>query len=476
MSERKFTPLVPVLAGLLLAACTSPVGPQESGIETPSLWSRLTGSAPAKADPAAPLVQGSDAEVEQNWWRRFGDPTLDTLVAEALAGNQTLAMAKARVEEAEAARGLARSRLLPDISAAGSAQRANQGYTTGDKAVSVAEIDLKATWELDLFGRNQARMAEASALLQSEEATRQGVRVALLAEVARTYFDLRDSLRQIELTRQNLGTQRRTLEIIRAQRQGALASDFDVQRAGARVSATEALIPTLETTRDVALNRLAVLLGRPPGGRDTLLATLSPIQPLDSGIVIAAPAKVLAARPDVRAAERRFAASLSAKDAATAELFPNISLAALFGAQTATPLNATPWGIGLSLVQPILNFGRIESQIDAADARQRQAFLAYQRSVLEALEDMENALSRYGHEAGRNIALTTGVAQNRRASELAHTQYTNGYTGLLDVLVAERDLLDAEAAQASSDTGLRRNLVAIYAAAGGGWNDRADGR
>ena len=130
--------------------------------------------------------------------------------------------------------------------------------------------------------------------------------------------------------------------------------------------------------------------------------------------------------------------------------------------------------IDLTLVQPILNFGRIESQMDAADAHQRQAFLAYQRSTQEAQEDMENALSRYGHEASRNIALTTGVAQNRRASQLAHSQYTNGYTGLLDVLVAGRDLLDAEAALATSDSGLRRVLVAIYAAAGGGWSDRAD--
>ena len=183
MSERTFSPLAPLLAGLLLAACAGPVGPQMSGVEPPSLWSRLTRAdpAPVKADPAAPLVLGSDAEVEHHWWRRFGDPTLDTLVAEALAGNQTLAIAKARVEEAEAARGLARSRLLPEISAVGSAQRANQGYATADKAVGLAEIDLKATWELDLFGRNQARLAETTALLQSEEATRQGVRVPMSA-------------------------------------------------------------------------------------------------------------------------------------------------------------------------------------------------------------------------------------------------------------------------------------------------------
>lgn len=464
-------PALVLAAALALSACAGSAEPQEHGIAVPSLWTRLTGGTAAAPASDRPMAGAAEAEVEQHWWRRFDDPLLDQLVADALAGSPTLEIAKARVEEAEAARGVARARLLPDISAGGSSQRANQGYSTNDKAVTASQIDIRATWELDLFGRNRARLAESSALLQSEEAAAQATRVALLAEVARSYFDLRDSLRRLELTRRNLATQRRTLEIIRAQQQGAMAAEFDVQRAAAQVSSTEALIPALETARDTALNQLAVLLGRTPGSLDARLAAPPALTPLDPAPAVAAPAKVLAARPDVRAAERRFAAGLAGKDAAFAELFPNISLSALFGAQSATPMNATPWGVGLTLVQPILNFGRIESQIDAADARQRQAFHAYRRSVLEALGDMETALSRYGHEAARNISLSAGAEQNRKAAELARLQYANGYTGLLDVLTAERSLLEAEAAQAGSDLDLRRDLVAVYAAAGGGWLD-----
>lgn len=474
MSERLTTSSALLLSGLLLAACsTTPPGPQASGIETPSLWSRLTGGAqPAAAN--APLTASPDAEVEQDWWRHFRDPALDGLIAEALVNNKSLAIAKARVEEARANRGVARSALLPEIDATAGSQRGNQGYASNNKAVTIHQAELSASWDLDLFGRNQARLAQSTALLESEEASRQGVRVALLSEVARTYFDLRDAIRQLDLTRQNLITQQRTLEITKAQQAGALASDFDVQRAGAQVSATTALIPSLETARDVALNRLAVLLGQAPGSSDgALLASLKPLAPLDDRIIAAAPAKVLAARPDVRAAERRYAASLSAKDAASAELFPDISLTGLFGVQSSTLFHATPWGAGLSLAQPVLNFGRIESQIDAADAQQKQAYLSYQQTVLESLEDMENALSRFGHESQRDDALTTGVAQNRKAAELARSQYQNGYAGLLDVLVAERNLLDAEQAQATSDANLRRDLVAIYAAAGGGWKEAA---
>jgi multidrug efflux system outer membrane protein len=263
-----------------------------------------------------------------------------------------------------------------------------------------------------------------------------------------------------------------TLSLIQAQLQGGFSSDFDVQRAAAQVSTTEAQIPVLRAVQDAAVNRLNTLVGLPPGSRDEMLKAPQSLRPLDQQIVVAAPATVLAARPDVRAAERRFAGSISAKDAATADLFPTISLTAFFGLQGVSGLaGTTPWGIGAGLIQPILNFGRIESQIDAADARQRQAFLDYQKTVLEALEDMETALSSYVQETTRNTSLSSAVAQDRRAAELARQQYLNGFTSLLDVLVAERDLLAAEANQAASDASLRKNLVAIYTAAGGGWQN-----
>lgn len=456
-----------LIACLFLAACsTAPLGPQSPGIAVPSSWNRLTG-----ADSAAPLTESPGAEVDHAWWTRFGDPTLDALVAEALANNKSLQIAKARVEEARAGRSAARSRLFPQVNGVAGAQRGNQGFSTSNQTVWIAGADVEASWEVDLFGRNRARTAEAAAILESSDASRQAVRVGLLAEVARNYFDLRNYERQLQLTRRNLDTQKKTLELVQAQFQGALASDFDVQRAGAQVSATEALIPSLQTAYDAAMNRLNVLLGLPPGTRDALLKDVRKLAPLDHHILIAAPARILAERPDVRAAERRFAAAISATSAARAELFPDISLTALFGVQTATPFGSTPWTVGAGLVQPILNFGRIEAQIDAADARQRQALLNYQQTVLEALENMENALSGYLHETTRNTALTTGLDQNRRAADMALQQYTNGYTGLLDVLVAVRNLLDAEASLAASDASLRNDLVNIYAAAGGGWRE-----
>ncbi|MGO4330414.1 efflux transporter outer membrane subunit [Cupriavidus sp. M-11] len=453
-------------AAALLAACTTPPGPQSSDIASPSQWPKLAGGQGASDY----LVAGDeDASVDQKWWSRFRDPTLDALVAEALEGNKSLAIATARVEEARAGRLLAQSALAPQVNASASSERANRGFVTNDHAVTINQVAISAAWEVDLFGRNQARTAQATAILQSTQATRQAVRVALLAEVARTYFELRNVDRQLDLTQRNLDSQRRTLELIQAQQRGALVSNFDVQRAAAQVSATESLLPALRTGYDAAANRLATLLGRPPGTLAATLATAQPWQAIDHGIVVSAPATVLAERPDVRAAERQFAATISARRAAVAELFPNISLTAFFGAQNATPFSSTPWGIGAGLLQPVLNFGRIRSQINAADARQTQAFLSYQQTVLDALEDMENALSGYLNENVRNASLLAGVTQNRKAAELARMQYKYGYVGLLDVLVAERDLLEAESRQATSDADLRKDLVRIFAAAGGGW-------
>ena len=471
MLSRNRLKVFAALAAMVVAACATPSKPQQDPlIDTVPGWIHLPDTIEA-ANKDAPLVTSTAAAVEHDWWMNFGDPTLDALVKESLTNNRTLAIAKARVDEARASRTFARAALLPEVNAVGSVSRSNQGFLTQDRAVNLAEADLQATWELDLFGKNQARASEAAAILESEEAGAQAVRVALLAEVARSYFDLRNFERQLVLTKQNLDSQQKTLELTQVQLQGGYSSDFDVQRAAAQVSTTQALIPDLQAAYDAAATRLNILLGYPPGSKDAVLKTTQALKPLDPGIVVAAPATVLATRPDIRVAERRFAATMSAKDAATAGLFPDISLTALFGIQGATGFSGTPWGFGANLAQPILNFGRIESQIDAADARQHQAFLNYQQTVLEALGNMEDALSHYLQENVRNASLSAAVGQNRKAEDLARQQYGNGFTSLLDVLVAQRSLLEAEASQAASDANLRKDLVAIYTAAGGGWKE-----
>lgn len=468
----------PLAAALLLSSCISPVDTQDSKIDAPNFWSRLT--APQQADaekaPAAedtPLAIAADATVEQDWWKHFNDPVLDGLITEALANNKTLAIARQRVAEARAARAAQRSVLLPDVHGTASTQRGNAGSLGffGGKPLTLNQAGFEASWELDLFGKNQARTAAATALLQSQEARTGGVRIALLAEVARTYYDYRNADWQITITEKNLVSQKRTFELTQAQMQGALASGFDVERAGAQVAATASALPQLRVARAAALNRLNVLMGTPPGTKDAMLNGIKPIQPLDAKILVAAPASVLAARPDVHAAERQYAATISNSDAALRSFFPTISLLGFYGVQDAPFGAANPWSLGASLVQPILNFGYLQAGLDAADAQEQQAFLTYQQTVLEALEDMENALSSYLNETARNKTLFEAAARNNKAVGMARDQYKNGYNALIDVLVIERDALAAESALADSDAKLRQDLIAIYTAAGGGWQE-----
>lgn len=195
---RKFkTTLSVAFAALVLVACaTTPQGQQSSDVAVAPSWNQLE-----RANPV--LAMNASAGVEHDWWRHFGDPMLDALIAEAIANNKSLQIAVARIEEARANRGIARSRLFPEVTGAASVQRGNQGFQTLDQTFNAAQVTIDASWEADLFGRNQARTAEAGAILQSEEAAMQAVQVALLAEVARNYFDVRNFERQIVLTEQN---------------------------------------------------------------------------------------------------------------------------------------------------------------------------------------------------------------------------------------------------------------------------------
>jgi multidrug efflux system outer membrane protein len=454
---------------ILLQGCTSPLGEQSSGIVTPAEWKRLEGK-PNAEGVYPPLLPDTQAQVEQRWWKSFNDPVLDKLIDRAIENNKDLLLAKARVDEARAGRTGAAAQLLPNIQATGNVNRGNQSQLFGSKAYNASELDFQASWELDLFGQSQYRLAAAREMLQYAEASRQAVMVSLLSEVARNYFDMRNDQEQIRIIEDNLHAQHHTMDLTKTLRKEEMATELDLQRAASQVSTTAAQLPNYKTDYDVARNHLNVLIGEPPGTIDAMLKKPLPMKPLRKKVLIAAPASVLANRPDVRAAERQFAASISSRNAAAADIFPKISLSALFGFGSTTFMSFTPWSIGANLAQPLIDFGRIRSEINTADAQQQEAFLNYQKTVLTALEDMENALTRYLNETERNKQLHDAVNENRLSVKYAREQFQSGYIDLLDVLVAERNMLQSEADMAASDANLRKDLVAIYAAAGGGWD------
>jgi len=460
-----------IVAVAVLSSCARALPYQSSGITPPSFWSRITHSkARPQVDLNAIVISVDNAKVEQDWWVHFQDPTLDELIKEVVQNNKNLGIARARVQEARSNFGYAQANQMPDITGVVTPSRGYLAGTTANKPIGIVNAQFQASWDIDIFGRNLPELNQIKEILQYADASEQAVLVGLLAELGRDYFDLRDYQKQIDITLKNLENQKKTLSLIKAQQRGAMASDFDVSRAAAQVSTTESKLPQLRSAYTLMLNKINVLLGGLPGTNDDLIGTRQELKPLDQNIIVAAPATVLADRPDVKAAERNFAASISARQYAFKQFFPDISLLSFYGVERANHLTATPWDVGFTIIQPLIDFGRIKAQLNVADAQGQEAFLNYQETVLEAVEEMENDLTSYKNEVIRNGSLKASFEENRRAADLAQQQFKSGFTGLLDVLVAQGNVLDAESALADSDTALRKDLVNIYTASGGGWD------
>jgi NodT family efflux transporter outer membrane factor (OMF) lipoprotein len=477
------------LLAFAFPGCT--VGPDYQRPELP-VPDRYAGVG-ATTQPAARAVDVA------RWWTSFNDPTLDALIDRAVASNLDLRLATARLREARALRGVVGADLFPDVNVAGAYTRSRTSENAfsfdqpsggggggspgfgpfgepGDTQ-SLYQAGFDANWELDVFGGVRRSIEAADADIGAAVEGRRDALVTLLAEVARNYVELRGFQRRLEIAGQNLKVQQDTLELTRARFEAQLVSELDVTRADAQVATTAAGIPALEAQRNQAAHRLAVLLGQPPAGLlDELLpsGTLAiPSGPPD--VPPGLPSDLLRRRPDVRRAERELAAATARVGVATADLFPKFSLTGSLGLQAEAFGDLGRWdsrfyNAGPSVSWPVFDAGRIRSNIRVENARQEQALVRYEQSVLTALEDVENALVGYGKEHQRRQSLQRAVAANRRSVEMANQLYDRGLTDFLDVLEAQRALFASEDALVQSERTISTNLVALYKALGGGWD------
>jgi NodT family efflux transporter outer membrane factor (OMF) lipoprotein len=292
--------------------------------------------------------------------------------------------------------------------------------------------------------------------------------------VARNYLELRGYQQRILIARENIETQRATVELTRARLQAGIDSDLKLAQAQAQLSATEAQLPALERAMTQSMHRLAVLLGQPPGA---LLATLTPtaaIPTLPPAIPIGLPSELLRRRPDVRRAERELAAASARVGVATAELFPKFSLSGGFGRQGLELADMTDpgsafWSIGPALRWPVFDAGRIRAAIDVRDARQESALARYEQTVLIALEDVENAMVAYANEERSHRSLVAAVEASRRALEIANALYQRGLVNFLNILEGQRALYLSQDALVQNQQRGATSVVALYKALGGGW-------
>jgi len=420
------------------------------------------------------------------WWSSFHDPELNSLIERAVSRNLDLKLALERVQEARAARSIARSGYFPSVDATASSTRNRQrviaapsGPRTSPAFVPIEYNNfqgaLGASWEVDVFGGVRRGVRAATADVLAAEENRRDVRVILLGDVGRVYAQLRGFQRRLEIANKNIKTQQDTLDLTTARAKAGLATELDVSRAAAQLESTKAVVPTLLSGIDVSIHRLSVLLGEEPGALRGELEKTNPIPSAGPGVEVGLPSDLLKRRPDIRRAEAQLAAATARIGEAKADLFPRFVLTGTAGRQ-ATQLhdltlgagNFFSAGPGISL--PLFTGGRVRSNIAVQSSRQRAALISYQSAILNALEEVQNALVNYSQEQERRDRLNQAVEQSQLAVDLATEQYRAGLVDFLSVLEAQRELYANEDQLVQSQTSVTTNLVGLYRALGGGWS------
>jgi len=463
------------LLGPLLAACA--VGPD---YEAPD----VTATVPDAWRAEVEAEMSSDASPLVRWWETFGDTTLTGLVRRAESENRDLVAAVGRVEEARALRGVAKGGLLPDLVLDGSYTRFQlsenglQGSELQGQQFDLWSGGLSLSWEIDLFGRVRRGVEAASAELGASVEDYRDVLVTLYAEVAAAYVDTRTFQQRLTFANANADAQRRSLQLTRDRFRAGLTSALDVTQAESNLATTEAQIPALEDGLNRSLNRLAVLLGEPPGDLHDALAEPAPIPMPEGEVAALLPAELLRRRPDIRRAERRLAAQTARIGIATADLYPSFSLTGFLGLES---LELDEFGEGESVswsVVPgvrwnLFSGGKIRNRIRAEEARTRQALAAYEQTILLALEETGNSLIAYGREQERRDRLLEAVRASERSVEIVATQYRSGLTDFQRFLDSQRSLFNQQDALAVSAGQVTKNLISVNRALGGGWDPDA---
>lgn len=469
----------PLRAGVLaclfaLSACT--LGPDFRRPESIPVVASFAST--GATVPSNTIEQALDA----SWWKLFQDPVLVDLEREAIAANLDLQAAAARVAQSRAALQVSGAALLPRVDAGASyaRQRASGKGTnalsgaTDQHAFNLSQAGFDASWELDLWGRARRLQESSAAQLEAAGFDAAAMRVSLTAEVARVYLELRGVQNDLRVACSNSEIAAKSLHVAERRRAQGVATEFDTSVARAQLASFEAAIPELEQRGAELGNALALLLAKPPRALDAQLSNAAELPGLPARVPVGLPSELAHRRPDILGAESRLHAATAQIGAAQADFYPSISLTGSLGAQ-ALSFSDLGWGarqfaIGPSLHLPIFEGGRLKGNLALTEARQQEAAIAYQQTVLTAWHEVDNALSSYRRVQGRAAQLDVAVLENRRALTHAERRYAQGAADYLTVLVTQQRLLDSENAASRGRTDTALAMVALYKALGGGWD------
>lgn len=452
---------LPACLALLVSACAA--GPDFSRPDVPM------------GEAFRQPVEPGESFANLPWWDVFDDPILKGLVTTALEQNKDLLIATYRVEEAAATLGFTRADQFPSFGIGAGAQRtetsdqrtAIPGAITNDYVAYT-----RVTWEIDLWGRLRRATESARAELLATDAARQGVAISVVAAVADLYFQLRDLDHRLEIARRTLKSRQESLDLIRTRFRGGIISELDVRQAEIEEATAAAAVPAFERSIVQVENALAVLLGRPPGEipRGAMLAAERVPVTAPAGL----PSDLLERRPDIRAAEQRAHAQMARVGVAQALRFPTFTLTGTLGVNSDDFDNLTEggagfWSIGGDLFGPLFEFGKNKRRVEVERARTEQAILDYERTVLVAIQETDDALVALRSGADEYAARSRQVESARAAAVLSRARYDGGVTSYLEVLDIERSLFNAELLASSALQQRYAALVRLYKALGGGW-------
>jgi multidrug efflux system outer membrane protein len=460
----------------LVAACSIQPQPQTSLVPAPSHFLQT-------ADNAVTEYTANTEYTEQApihaFWTELGDSTLQVLVREALRANLDVRAAEARVRAASATRALAAFDYFPTVTGSGGYTKQRLSGASFPGLPGAVEQDLyqagvDVSWEVDVFGRIRSNVAGQSALQRAAFEDVRDLQVFMASEVGRTYYELRGAQEQLSVAQRNAENQRRTLQLTEDRLAGGRGTAFDTERAKAQLSATLATIPELETRVAGAVFRIGVLLGRPPVALVDVLGAPAELPELPEMPSVGTPDLLVRQRPDVRSAERRLAAETAFVSAARADYLPRLILGGNAG-YTANAFDSfgesgtSRYLVGPVVSWPLFDLGRVKARVSSARARADEARASFDQTVLLALEEAETALVTYDRSRERLTHLRDAAAASENAAELARLRFEEGVTDFLQVLDAERTLLEAEDRLAQGRTSAVTAFVELYRALGGMW-------
>lgn len=456
-------------ATVLLAGCA--VGPD---------YARPSSTLPEDYSQAAPEARAA-APVNPEWWQLFGDADLNALVDQALAANQDLQAAIARLEAAEAGAREAGAAYYPalDLGAAGSRNRISGETYSGQKSGAAIYDNRRAalalSYELDVWGRIRRQNEAAGAEALASRFARDSVRLTLIGQVTNEYLALRSHDAEIAVSQETVASREQTLRIVRARLDAGSSSALELAQAENSLATAQSQLSQLKRLRSLSENQLALLTGQPGlriAAGDFARLPLPPTPP--AGL----PSTLLEARPDVRQAEEKLVAANARIGVAKAAYFPTISLTGLYGGESLTLSNltggsATIWSAALGLAMPIFDGGRIGARVDQATATQKETLALYRKTMQTAFKEVNDALASLREMAAEETANIAQLEAARRALKLSQARYEAGYSGFLEVLDAQRTTNVAQLTYLNSRKNRLGAAVDLFKALGGGWREDA---